>query len=66
MKAKGRPADFDCTAAGIYAKAMEQALSATRTARQPVKLESMARHRLTGGCLLYSVPAHYWRRKKLK
>lgn len=62
MKAKSRTADFNRTAAGIYAQAMEQALSATRTPQQPVRLGNVTSAKLAGGCLLYSVPAHCWRK----
>lgn len=62
MKAKSRPTGFDHTAAGIYAKAMERALSATYTPQQPVKLDTVKRTMLVGGCLLYSVSTHCWRK----
>lgn len=61
MKSKKAATDFDRTAAGMYALAMEQALSAT-LAPQRVKPDVTCA-KLDGGCLLYRVPAHRWREK---
>lgn len=56
MKTTRRHIDFNCTASGIYALAMEQALSENRRYPQPVKPEKIKRIKLDGGCLLYRMP----------
>ena len=62
MKTKSRQTDFNRTASGIYAQAMEQALS-----RNDNTMPDKVKHTmLDGGCLLYRVPADYWRKGKGK
>lgn len=61
-KTKSRPEDFNHTAAGIYAQAMELALLECRKDRQPMKLDGVKRSILEGGCLLCRVPSIYWRK----
>ncbi len=62
MKAKVKRADFNCTAAGRYALALEQALSEAFSHGQWEKPISLKHLELVGGCMLYRVPSNYWRR----